>query len=223
MSERHTDRMRVLRAKLAELGERDRNYNIRGARYHRYQSLPAELDDVRTAEARTGYSLPDQYRDWLLEVGYGAGPDWGLLPLVAERHLQIQMSGTTTLHKQPMIFDLSAEDRPYPIGEIADISELTPEDCADRIKRDQTFVTAQSAKGLLAICEADYGSFDAIVAAGPMRGAIVHWLFDLGAMVYPETCGAGFWFGSLDYFTWMETWLDRSLDSLQSKTKPPRW
>src|SRR5262249_48032499 len=112
MSEHHPDRIRVLRAKLAELRERDRNYDIQGALYHRYRSLSVELDDVRAAEARVGYSLPDQYRNWLLEVGYGAGPQWGLLPLVAERHLQIQTPHKSLfLHKQPMIFDLSAEDR----------------------------------------------------------------------------------------------------------------
>jgi len=74
------------------------------------------------------------------------------------------------------------DDGPHAIGQIADVRELTPEGCADHINRNDLFITAQSARGLLAIGEADYGSFDAIVAVGPLRGAIVGWL--LGKSVF---------------------------------------
>jgi hypothetical protein len=216
MSQHHADKIRLLRAKLTALRERDSKYALAGACWHRYESIPVELDDVRAAEARIGYCLPEQYRHWLIEVGYGAGPEWGLLPLVAERPLQIPTGRGTTLYKQPMIFDLSAGERLHTNGEFADVSELSPEDCADRIKRDDRFVTARSSKGLLAICEADYGSFDAIVAVGPMRGAVVLWLYDMSTMGYRQD-RSGFFFDSFDFFTWMETRIDRSLSQLEKQ------
>ena len=148
-------------------------------------------------------------RGWL----WGAGPYWSRLPLVAERPLQIPTGRGTTLYKQPMIFDLSAGERLHRNGEIADVSELTPEYCADRIKRDDTFFTARSSKGLLAICEGDYRSFHAIVAVGAVRGAVVHWLWDLSVMGYGQD-RAGFFFELFDFFTWMETWSDCSLSEV---------
>jgi len=187
--------------------------------WHRYESKRVTADDVRVAEARLGYSLPDQYRDRLLEVGYGAGPEFGLLPIAIERCFEVptfSSSGGTTLHRQPAILDLSVDDGPHAIGQIADVRELTPEGCADHINRNDLFITAQSARGLLAIGEADYGSFDAIVAVGPLRGAIVGWL--LGKSVFGlnhHDGGAGLLFESFDYLTRIETWLDRSLAQLR--------
>ena len=122
------------------------------------------------------------------------------------------------LHRQPAIFDLSVDDGPHAIGQIADVSELTPEGCADRVNRNDCFITAQSARGVLAICEADYGSFDAIVAVGPLRGAIVGWLLDKSVFGLSHLdCGAGLLFESFDYLTWIETWLDSSLNKLATQ------
>jgi len=215
MGDPNADRIKALRAKLAALRERDRTCALGAAPWHRYESIRVTADDVRVAEARLGYSLPDQYRDWLLEVGYGVGPDFGLLPIVAERCFQVptfRPSGGTMLHRQPAILDLSVDDGPHAIGQIADVSELTPEGCAERISRNDPFITVQSARGVLAICEADYDSFCGIVAVGPMRGAIVAWLLD-----YRHDCGAGLLFISFDYLTWIESWLDRSLNELAKR------
>src|SRR5579885_2447596 len=63
---------------LAELSRRDADRRVFGARKHQYRSTPVEVDAVRRLEAELGVPLPAEYREFLLEVGSGAGPYYGV-------------------------------------------------------------------------------------------------------------------------------------------------
>jgi hypothetical protein len=82
---------RPIREAIAALGASDPKRLRFGAAAHRYELRPT-LSDLRIAEieAAAGVRLPDDYRDFLLEVGDGgAGPCYGLVPFDQREQLAL--------------------------------------------------------------------------------------------------------------------------------------
>ena len=73
-----------IKSLLDELKEKDEQYKIFGASGHRYKSLPVISEsDLRNREKKFGVTLPEDFRAFLLQVqNGGAGPNYGLIPLV---------------------------------------------------------------------------------------------------------------------------------------------
>ncbi|HEY1064847.1 MAG TPA: SMI1/KNR4 family protein [Pirellulales bacterium] len=63
---------------LAELARLDPNRKVFGAAKHGYQCTRADHSDLLNLETALGTALPVEYRRFLLEVGYGAGPYYGI-------------------------------------------------------------------------------------------------------------------------------------------------
>jgi hypothetical protein len=63
---------------LAELRRRDRRLKVFGASKHQYRSTPVAGAELAALEGALGVPLPPEYRDFLLRVGHGAGPYYGV-------------------------------------------------------------------------------------------------------------------------------------------------
>lgn len=74
----------ILRQLLTQLRTADTDLSIGEARFHRYQLNPCLTEDeVQAFERRSNVILPDDYRQFLLQVGNGgAGPGCGMLKFV---------------------------------------------------------------------------------------------------------------------------------------------
>ena len=72
-----------LRSLLEKARATDANLKQFGAEHHKYQwNPPASLKEIEKFEKETGISLPDGYRNFLLQAGNGgAGPFYGLFSL----------------------------------------------------------------------------------------------------------------------------------------------
>lgn len=64
---------------LSELRVRDRGFKVFGADTHQYQNSPLSSVELREFELRLGVRLPEEFREFLLRVGTGAGPYYGIL------------------------------------------------------------------------------------------------------------------------------------------------
>ncbi len=68
-----------VRQKLKELKTQDPLCKeIFGANLHRHRSMPVSEAELLDFEARLGFPLPADYREFLKQIGYGAGPAYGL-------------------------------------------------------------------------------------------------------------------------------------------------
>jgi len=68
-----------VREKLKILRDRDPHLEAAGAKKHRYQSIPVSEMELLEFENVSGFPLPNDYREFLKQIGYGVGPDYGLL------------------------------------------------------------------------------------------------------------------------------------------------
>jgi hypothetical protein len=134
---------------------------------------------IRHAEMRLDCSLPEPYRTWLKDVGYGIGPFNGLLPIESPHATPTMISSTEWGTRiVPPIFDLGVEDAANGVGELSDIASVPPEFIALINASGRAFFSLKSARGIVAINEGDNGSYYGLVVVGPLRGMIVSWLYD---------------------------------------------
>src|SRR5262245_4584537 len=68
---------------LRVLDQQDPERKIFGAQKHHYAHNPIALRHLLEVESRLGLTLPSAYRQHLLRIGPGAGPDYGLWELDA--------------------------------------------------------------------------------------------------------------------------------------------
>lgn len=87
-----------LRSLLEKARATDADLKQFGAEHHKYQwNPPASLKEIEAFERETGISLPDGYRNFLLQEGNGgAGPFYGLFSLA-------QVNGK---HTVPVHYDM---------------------------------------------------------------------------------------------------------------------
>jgi hypothetical protein len=69
----------LLRSQLKSLRRRDFLRTVFGARHHRYHSTKLTPGDMVNLARRLRVWLPREYFQFMLEIGYGAGPYYGLL------------------------------------------------------------------------------------------------------------------------------------------------
>jgi hypothetical protein len=67
-----------MREQLVELSRRDPDRKVFGAKQHQYRNTPVEERVLCEIEAELGVQLPAAYRDFLVNVGTGAGPYYGV-------------------------------------------------------------------------------------------------------------------------------------------------
>ena len=168
---------------------------------------------IRQAEVRLGCSLPEPYRTWLREIGYGIGPFGGLMPTEKPHATAMRMSATQWGTRiMPPIFDLGVDDDPGGSGELPDISSVTPAIIERLNSSGRASLSIKSALGIIAINEGDNGSYYGLVVVGPLRGMIVQWLYDnhvFGAPPEGEEFGAVLVLGQPRVFL---SWLDQLVD-----------
>ncbi len=187
---------------------RDKQRIIFGAEQHGYLLHQATLRDLLDLEARIGFTLPSDYRTWLLEVGYGAGPYYGLFPpqRIAEE-LRYSASGTG--------------------GDVADASKIDSAQLQRFLAaiRDSgsligNGISANSRTGAVPVGEQGCGSYSHILVAGEYRGAIFGECEEV--LAYEATPLTAFWPEALSsnpatdqhplsFLQWFDHWLDTSI------------
>lgn len=216
----HEDTIGRLREKLEKLRSQDRKLTLFGADPpfgHGYKVSKVGVQQVSAKEAELGTALPAEYRKWLLAVGVGAGPDYGLFAL-------------DKVFAPPYYDDAGAG------ADVETGADITPSNIAALQSKwvsnpvnSSLTISINSDQHLLIISESGCGAYTCLVTQGPMRGKVFGLVSELTqppsalSALLPE--GVFSWSGgalgrgelSVDpsklfgFFDWYETWLDRAL------------
>lgn len=148
----------LLKNKLAELKAKDPNYKIFGSDGHHYELEPTLSEqEIQNLEKHTQITFPEEYRQFLLEVGSsGAGPDYGLYPLEENLHEQLNLPFS----------------HPQTYQEVLKIEEKALEEFPDDFPADHAKMLYTNAPGMLTLGTAgsafDYG----LIITGEERGQV---------------------------------------------------
>ena len=201
MDERVTLEIEEIKHKLDRLKALDRNLLVFGAKQHRYKSCPLSNNEIVNLEKKLGVRLPKDYRQFLQEIGYGAGPYLGLFSpkeILSELFEEDCGGKSTAWPPKP--------GQPFPV------SQVYIEECIR--KKDKPwvqFLVYWPANGCIPIChEGDVG-WHYLVTTGELMGIVV------------SRCSAEF---SPDYVLeedWSLVPLPPSVIDLHSPSAEPMW
>jgi hypothetical protein len=160
---------------LAELSRRDPRRQVFGASQHQYHSRPVPEQELLQVEAELGVALPPEYRDFMLLIGRGAGPYYGLWgPVGSANELRNQSENWTKYGGKPI-----RASAPFPFT-AADLRELD----AKRVAVGEPVFAehAWPCDGCMPICDQGCAYSSVLVLAGEFAGSV----FNLNNPGYSE-------------------------------------
>ena len=159
-----------LRSRLDELRTLDPGPapRIFGASHHGYTSHPTAPEELAALERRLGVRLAADYRAFLLEIGWGAGPYYGLWSPAA---ILAEYEGLTRDMEIETNVMVQAAD-PFPFGP-ADIQDLLG-------NPDGALHATWPASGAIPIGHQGCTFWSALVTTGPLAGTV----WDAGCIEY---------------------------------------
>ena len=201
-----------MKSRLLELRRLDTGCAVFGSARHRYALNPVKTNaEIADFEKRFGIVLPEGYRLFLTTIGNGgAGPYYGLESLENSLFLDLDYK-----HNRPG--ELLDPSKPFPFTEPWNLA-FDPQAGASRDAAYQQFEERYSddqwVSGLLRICNFGCGVSMNLVVNGREYGNI--WVDsrcnDSG--IYPDHSGQ---VGRMDFLTWYELWLDKSLKEFHAR------
>jgi hypothetical protein len=178
---------------------------VHGASAHRYVLLPVLPEaDVAAFERAYGVALPGDFAVFLTQVGNGgAGPGYGLYSLgKAIEEFKGQQAWAEQKGRS-----LPRLDHPFPLTASVAIALRACRRTGFRGNFQPQVVTAYRLDGILDICHHGCTAYEGLVVCGEQRGCV----WNSGGPGY--RWGALGPAGNMDFLTWYEDWLDRSLAS----------
>lgn len=177
------ERLARIRSKLDSIRRRWFRRSSFGEESHRFVLQPPITDPVLEAfESAHGVRLPEEYREFLLQLGDGgAGPGYGLLSL-----------------DKAAAFP-QADDDP-PANYLSRLCPLRPE-----VSRMRDWLTSidcsddERYQGTIVLCDHGCCNYAVLVVSGPARGCVVNISLDDNPPVFAR---------DNDFLAWYERWLD---------------
>lgn len=192
-----TEKLSKIYAKLDYVKKLDRHKEIFGANVHKYRNTKVSETELLVFEKRIGVSLPDDFREFIINIGTGAGPDFGIY----------------TLSQMLEEYDEWA----YCLGNNSKLSntcELTNIDALDVIEQKRKNPTnffskrLKTANGILPIQTEGCTYCCAIILSGEQAGKM--WGVDTNEF---DSLPAGL-ITEFDFLSWYNAWLDKSISKL---------
>ncbi len=211
-----------LKNKLTQLAKNDKNFQNFGSELHRYQLNPCLTEsEIQFFEEKNRITLPEDYRNFLLEIGNGgAGPGYGLLELKVKNEKEITeviQEGYDNYLSQPFLLEKAWNYRHL----------LDPDEEFVEIDEDKLI------QGTINVTHYGCDIYARLVITGNQRGTI--WINDCGGDggIYPcslhiayfyhcegydneEELQSAFRQPALSFYDWYDNWLNSSLEQLSS-------
>lgn len=190
----------VLR-KMEQQRSRDAGLELFGAGTHRYKfNPPLKPEEVAAFEASHELRLPEDYRDFILNVGNGgAGPCYGIYPLRPEGSIHHGMGNHNRIDLSVPFRHVGSWDADW-LSQIDWDAGERPDD-----RRMEEYLDTRHIAGSLCICHQGCSDFWLLVVKGNEWGHI--WMDGRGNFsgIFPESGAQG---ERLSFSRWYLNWLD---------------
>lgn len=180
---------------------------IFGSDLHNYAREPVAERALAELEAEAGFALPADYRQWMLRIGAGAGPDYGLwTPTHAIAQMRDTPDGSGGLVREAAAVDES---------HLAIRAQLL----RGGSEPGDTSISTDSIRGAVPIGRQGCSGFWYLLLTGAFAGCVLGESCD--CIGEPWTAAAAFWpagrlgtLAPLTFLGWLEDWLDDAFRSL---------
>jgi hypothetical protein len=150
--------MEQIKSALECLKSLDKKRQVFGSTIHQYESHTLSNIELELWEEALGVCLPEEYRRFLHEIGYGAGPYYGLLKPAEILNEMDELNGDTSF----------SPSKPFPF------SLEQAEDCFKTMGegRRAVYWTAFPTDGCIPICHEGCLFYTFLVTAGDLAGSL---------------------------------------------------
>lgn len=210
------NKIEQLKNKLIQLARKDKNFQNFGSESHLYKLNPClSKAEIQAFEVVNKITLPEDYRNFLLEVGNGgAGPGYGLLELKVKKEegtAEVLQGEKDHYLSQPFLLD-KAWNNPY---------LLDPDEEFVNIDEDKLM------QGTIYVAHYGCGIYACLVITGNQQGTI--WIDDRSSDggIYPCSLQIAYSYHcyeikeeelqsalrepALSFYDWYDHWLNSSL------------
>lgn len=189
---RFEEQIERIRQKLALARKKDDACQVFGAQKHRYKTRPVNQRSLESFEKKYGIAVPSDFREFLLQIGTGAGPfygigepQWGAGQLLSDPAVHLRVPS-------PLTPDTTE-------SEWAEMPLLSEEDFDDdryELARSKTYC------GILPFGDQGCANYSCLIVEGEAKGRVVYVSDDemQPFFVYEER-----------FLDWYERWLDEIL------------
>ena len=162
MDERETPTIEWIKKNLDRIASIDKKNRVFGAYGHQYKSYHLSNNEIESFEAELGVRLPEDYRQFLQEIGYGAGPYYGLN---SPQVIVCDLNDTAIYGEHHGLKDPS---RPFPFNR---------EDARECFKimsewREAIFTADSPTNGCIPLCDEGCGYHTFLVTAGELTDSL---------------------------------------------------
>jgi hypothetical protein len=204
-----------IKEKIEQLKQLDKGYRVFGSQKHRYKINPTiPLDKIRQFEATHKITLPNDYIEFLTEIGNGGvGPFYGLEPIESALFDDLDYKRPEALLNPSRPF-LHTEPWNWKFQQTVDEDKSEDDYEDERMKFEKKYFDKEQMNGVLAICNYGCAVSLNLVVNGQEHGNI--WTDDRGSDngIYPSHE-----LGNKDKITflnWYELWLDNSIKEIKA-------
>ncbi|PVD51273.1 SMI1/KNR4 family protein [Terrimonas sp.] len=209
------EQLKQIEEKLYQLKKLDSNYSLFGSLKHRYHlNPPISSEKIEKFELRNKISLPNDYKEFLINVGNGgAGPFYGLEPLENALFEDLDYKDPMSLLDPSNLF-LHTEPWNLNFKPTLDEKENIEEYELQLQEFEEIYFDSKQLNGVIAICNYGCGISLNLVVNGKEYGNIwtndrvnnngIHPSYELGNK------------GKITFLNWYELWLNNSLDKIET-------
>jgi hypothetical protein len=201
-----------IKEKLQELKKLDKSFSLFGSSTHRYQNQPISTIEIIGFEKKFGIKLPANFKTFLNDVGYGAGPFYGIYSL---NQIDSELSSDINDLKQEGIEVSPAKPFPFIQKDLDDLKLRIEKGEKSEVANIPVFEGTLPVNGCIPICHQGCTTWSYLVVNGEFNETV--WYMDSAMGVYwiPGTFSSDL----ITFEQWYKNWLTESLENIISN--PP--
>jgi hypothetical protein len=199
------ERFRPFWQEAKALNGADWRRKVFGAVKHRYRSHPVSAAAMEKFEKWCGVAMPPAYREYMLTIGCGMGPYYGLWsPAEIRKEMEMQLSDWQDGEKPS-----PSKTFPYTIADAQSILARTAAG-----EKEPWAVSTWPIDGCIPICHQGCAYYSVLALTGECAGRI--WDIDESGLWLPGNCPAGA-VSPPTFEEWLMAWIERGRRELARK------